>query len=110
MEPTTQPLSNDPASAVASQSAPLFTTFFAFLGEDSKDPDWAKFETNGEAAPVDGAETPAKPSGVVWLLGHLQEEKKELVPTGTEASDKLRGAFDKAIKVSQVACGSEASD
>jgi hypothetical protein len=95
VQPSSQPLANDPASAAAYQSAYLFTAFFAFLGGDDKDIDWKKFEVT--EANAEGKGAPTEQSGVVWLLGQLQGELADVPKTETEATKKLASAFTRAI-------------
>ncbi|KAK2687536.1 hypothetical protein QWA68_013117 [Fusarium oxysporum] len=97
VQPLSQPLANDPASAAAYQSAYLFTAFFAFLGGDDKDIDWTKFEA--PEANAEGEDASTKQSGVVWLLGQLQGELADVPKTETEAAKKLATAFTHAISV-----------
>ncbi|KAH7239987.1 uncharacterized protein BKA55DRAFT_519951 [Fusarium redolens] len=97
VQPSSQPLANDPASAAAYQSAYLFTAFFAFLGGDDKDIDWKKFEVT--EANAEGKGAPTEQSGVVWLLGQLQGELADVPKTETEATKKLASAFTRAISV-----------
>lgn len=86
-------LTPDPSYAAAGILRDLVTHFYQYLGGDSGEVDWTKFEEKKDPNALD------TPAGISYFIGNLNGQKSKIDVTNTDANTLLLSAIDTLIKV-----------